>query len=306
MEHELQGLPWEARDLLGARSGVVATSKTCCFAANFVAGGMSLPLAVAAVHPLDTVRTAMQAALTGNRTFSEVARGLGWQGFTRGFSMSILWASPQGAIRFGCYESFKGSLLEQFDARPLGVAVSAIAADFASSVVKVPRELITQRMQTDGSMSSTATARAIIREDGVRGLFRGYVATCLRDAPFVVLLFFSYEQFKVWKIRLTFASQRPAQVLSPMSDLETVLWGGISGGMAGFFTTPFDVVKTRIMTSKGISSIGDVVRTAGGPQGLFVGAGARSAWWFCVCSVFFPTYERLRVILHDRLGAPQV
>jgi hypothetical protein len=27
-----------------------------------------------------------------------------------------------------------------------------------------------------------------------------------------------------------------------------VLWGGISGALAGFTTTPLDVVKTRIMT----------------------------------------------------------
>jgi hypothetical protein len=32
------------------------------------------------------------------------------------------------------------------------------------------------------------------------------------------------------------------------SDGETVLWGGISGALAGFTTTPLDVVKTRIMT----------------------------------------------------------
>ena len=36
----------------------------------------------------------------------------------------------------------------------------------------------------------------ILREDGPRGLFRGYLSTCLRDAPFMVVLFFSYEQFK--------------------------------------------------------------------------------------------------------------
>ena len=46
------------------------------------------------------------------------------------------------------------------------------------------------------------------------------------------------------------APRAPEQVLTPWSDAETLLWGGFSGAMAGLFTTPFDVIKTRIMTSE--------------------------------------------------------
>ena len=41
--------------------------------------------------------------------------------------------------------------------------------------------------------------------------------------PSWFLLFFSYEQFKAWKIRLTFADDVPSQLLAPMkpwSDAE--------------------------------------------------------------------------------------
>merc|ERR1712118_449923 len=133
--------------------------------------------------------------------------------------------------------------------------------------------------------------RSIVREDGPAGLFRGYWATCFRDTPFIVVLFLSYEQFKAWKIRLTFANHGPAQVFSPWSDAETVLWGGISGAIAAFLTTPFDVIKTRIMTSPEHLTFTAALRTIGINQ-YFSGAGPRSAWWFGVSSIFFASFER--------------
>ena len=48
----------------------------------------------------------------------------------------------------------------------------------------------------------------------------GYLSTASRDTPFMVLLFFSYEQFKAWKIRLTFADD-PLKPMKPWSDAET-------------------------------------------------------------------------------------
>ena len=64
-------------------------------------------------------------------------------------------------------------LLDKFSAKSFGIAVSAVVADFASSVIKVPRELITQRMQTGQYSSSWTAFRSILRQDGVGGLFTG-------------------------------------------------------------------------------------------------------------------------------------
>merc|ERR1712061_742327 len=92
------------------------------------------------------------------------------------------------------------------------------------------------------------------------GPLSGYLSTCFRDTPFVTALFLSYEQFKTWKIRLTVADSGPLQVLKPWSDAETILLAGISGGLAAFITTPFDVIKTRIMTADRAMTIGEATR----------------------------------------------
>lgn len=300
LESTIQALPYEVEGGSASSSDPLPAPRRFCFMANAAAGGVALPLAIGTMHPLDTVRTRIQAALHQEPSFRGALQSLGgWRGFMRGIGPSIAWACPQGAIRFGTYEACKAAVVDS----PYGpgrqtattVAFSAVVGDLASSFVKVPRELITQRMQTGQYRTGTEAIRSIMREDGCRGFLRGYASTCFRDAPFMVLLFMSYEQFKVWKIRLTFANQGPSQVLSPWSDSETVLWAGVSGAIAGLVTTPFDVIKTQVMTSSGKSmSIREAVRAVG-PYGLFTGAGPRSAWWFCVCSIFFTTFERLRV-----------
>merc|ERR1712232_291727 len=133
LEDTVRGLPYHARQPIGGSSGRELPVRSFGFMANSIAGGVALPIAMSCVHPVDTIRTTMQAALNGDQSFSQVARNLGLRGFTRGFGMSIMWASPQGAIRLGTYESCKGSLGSTFDWKPLTVSVSAIVGDLASS-----------------------------------------------------------------------------------------------------------------------------------------------------------------------------
>lgn len=174
--------------------------------------------------------------------------------------------------------------------------MSAVAGDLASSVAKVPREIITTRLQTGlyGS-SAVQVAQSILKAEGPQGLFRGFASTTARDAPFMVILFVTYENFRR-------AHERIWSGEGQVPTVASTIFGGLSGGLAGFLTSPFDAMKTRIMTGKGQGMRG-VLRSLYMEQGgsvsrvgqeLFVGAGARSVWWLCVCSIFFPTYEALK------------
>jgi hypothetical protein len=57
-------------------------------------------------------------------------------------------AAPQGGLRFGVYGIVQNKLHPYFDFAPLQNALAACAGDISSSFVKVPREVITQRLQT--------------------------------------------------------------------------------------------------------------------------------------------------------------
>lgn len=237
-------------------------------------------------------------------------------------------------------------------------AISAIIGDLASSVIKVPREVITSRLQTGYYSSASVEGhnvnagyvfRAVLREEGVRGLFRGFWSTTARDCPFMVILFTTYENFKAYhtrnlQIQITsdpaYIASSPVEVKIP--PMTSTLFGGISGFLAGYFTTPMDVIRTRIMTfKKSAAVLPGTIGSSGSIQSLkavadvtmtgisremyrqasvqaaqksihsnalvasmrhgqsvystfFVGAIPRSLWWFCVCSIFFSTYEVMK------------
>ncbi|KAG0305798.1 hypothetical protein BGZ98_003551 [Dissophora globulifera] len=352
----------------GHAASVVRTPtypQTQRFQNHFISGAVSLSLSYAVMHPLDTLKTRMQvpggSGIAWSAVFTkETVRLLG-----KGFLVSSIGAGLQGGARFSFYELTKSYLLpptSRFQTAHSSVpqhpawlptlppipatAISAIIGDLASSVIKVPREVITSRLQTGyynsvpnapvGGVNAGYVFRAVLREEGVRGLFRGFWSTTARDCPFMVILFTTYENFKAYHTRslvtqLTsdpnYVASSPAEIKIP--PMTSTLFGGISGFLAGYFTTPMDVIRTRIMTFKkavgaqaasqeitmtnisrdmyrqatiqamqSSAQSNAVVRSMRHGQSVygtfFVGAVPRSLWWFCVCSIFFSTYEVMK------------
>ncbi|KAG0290176.1 hypothetical protein BGZ96_006352 [Linnemannia gamsii] len=353
-----------------------AYTQTQKFKNHFHAGAVSLSLSYAVMHPLDTLKTRMQVpggkGIAWSAVFTrETVRLLG-----KGFLISSIGAGLQGGARFSFYELTKSYLLPPTSRFQTGntppqhpwflptlspipaTAISAIIGDLASSVIKVPREVITSRLQTGYYSSASVEGhnvnagyvfRAVLREEGVRGLFRGFWSTTARDCPFMVILFTTYENFKAYhtrnlQIQITsdpaYIASSPVEVKIP--PMTSTLFGGISGFLAGYFTTPMDVIRTRIMTfKKSAAVLPGTIGSSGSIQSLkavadvtmtgisremyrqasvqaaqksihsnalvasmrhgqsvystfFVGAIPRSLWWFCVCSIFFSTYEVMK------------
>eukprot|EP00128_Syssomonas_multiformis_P017007 Colp12_sorted_trinity150504_noHs@31630 len=178
------------------------------FRYNALAGAVALPLSFALMHPVDTVKTRMQAMLPS--TIAEKSfyaqlrssiRSAGPSMLSRGFFMSVAGAIPQGGLRLGSYGEAQKALHPHFDSPVLRNACAACIGDVASSIAKVPREIIVQRLQTGMYASTGEAIRTILKKEGLRGFFTGYWSTTLRDIPFMVVLFTSYEQFKIKKIR---------------------------------------------------------------------------------------------------------
>ncbi|KAF9433691.1 hypothetical protein BGZ76_009109 [Entomortierella beljakovae] len=332
------------------------------FKNHFQSGMVSLSLSYAVMHPLDTIKTRMQvpggSGIAWKAIFTrETVRMLG-----QGFLVSSIGAGLQGGARFSFYELTKSYLLPPTSRFQTGInppqhpwwlptlspipatAISAIIGDLASSVIKVPREVVTSRLQTGyyigapnvpaSGINGAFVVRSVLHEEGVRGLFRGFWSTTARDCPFMVILFTTYENFKAYHTRnmvtqLTsdpnYIASSPVEVKIP--PMTSTLFGGISGFLAGYFTTPMDVIRTRIMTFKkaaGTSSheinmtnisremyqqavaqaqkvssqSNALVRSMRYSQHIygsfFAGAIPRSMWWFCVCSIFFSTYEIMK------------
>ncbi|ONK66436.1 uncharacterized protein A4U43_C06F7990 [Asparagus officinalis] len=73
----------------------------------------------------------------------------------------------------------------------------------ASSLIRVPTEVVKQRMQTGQFASAPDAVRLIAAKEGFKGLYAGYSFFLLRDLPFDAIQFCLYEQLRIgYKIAL--------------------------------------------------------------------------------------------------------
>ncbi|CAL9108680.1 unnamed protein product [Musa textilis] len=160
---------------------------------------------------------------------------------------------------------------------------------------------------------------------GLPSLYTGWKAVLCRNIPHSIIKFYTYENLKP----LCLVSAKPN---SGLSTLQTLLCGGIAGSTAAFFTTPFDVVKTKLQTQVSyllywhqllhlclifIQAPGTIGKYSGvlhalqeiarqeGFQGLYRGLTPRLAMYISQGAIFFffASYEFLKVVF--ALQVPQ-
>ena len=117
--------------------------------------------------------------------------------------------------------------------------VAAASAGVTASSIRVPTEVVKSRMQMGQFPSPTVAIRSIIQKEGVRGLYAGFQSFLVRDIVFDVIEFVSYEQMKTYYMDKV---GRPK-----LTAVEGSAIGAVAGALTATFTTPLDVIKTRMM-----------------------------------------------------------
>lgn len=271
------------------------------------AGGAARGCSQAVIHPLDTLKVRMQAT---DKVPSKAVLNAASASFSvrAKAQMSTLYKGVGGAaggagIAIGAYFAFYSAatnfLKGNSDMPPSAVAFAAGGfAAFSSGFVKVPLAVCIRSVQAGIYPNPFVAARTITKAAGVRGLFTGLVPTILEDIPDMAIKFASYEMLQ--GLNKVVRRNKPSDASSTCADL---LIGGTAGALAAAGTTPFDVVKTRMMCNASqrptvISAARDVYR-ASGPKGFFVGIGPRSLSNGINSAVFFCFYEALRQVMKE-------
>ncbi|EOA26591.1 hypothetical protein CARUB_v10022650mg [Capsella rubella] len=273
-----------------------------------LAGGLASALSTSLMHPIDTIKTRVQASTL---SFPEVIAKLpeiGVRGVYRGSIPAILGQFSSHGLRTGIFEASKLVLINFAPNLP-EIQVQSIAS-FCSTLlgtaVRIPCEVLKQRLQAGMFNNVGEAIVGTWKQDGPRGFFRGTGATLCREVPLYVVGMGLYAESK----------KMVAQALGrELEAWETIAVGAVSGGIAAVVTTPFDVMKTRMMTATpgrpiSMSMVVVSILRNEGPLGLFKGAVPRFFWVAPLGAMNFAGYELAKkamqknedAVLADQLG----
>lgn len=242
----------------------------------FVAGGVAGTLVDLAFFPIDTIKARMQSS----KGFVNAG---GRKGVYRGVA-SVFMSAPSSAMFFTVYEysQSKLSTSETFKSTHATI-LAACLAELAACTVRVPTDLVKQRMQISSSKMSNIFKELCTR-DGLRALKNGFGITVMREIPFACIQFPVFEFLK---------SELPFERKGAMN---IGLSGLLAASLAAFITTPIDVLRTRAMTKTlndqgSFWSLGSQIYRHNGVKGFFAGVVPRVIWIGCGGIVFLGSYE---------------
>ncbi|KAI0272780.1 mitochondrial carrier [Gloeopeniophorella convolvens] len=178
----------------------------------------------------------------------------------------------------------------------LAGATTRVAVGFVLN----PFSVLKARYESNLHAYSTLTSavQSIVRA-GPSELFRGFLATSLRDAPYAGLFLVFYEG-----IKHEFGSILPAG--SPLSSVALHAGSGAAAGtIATLATHPFDVIKTKmqVRTEDRYHGLAKTVRTVWnkrGMAGFFDGASLRLTRKIFSSALGWAVYESLLVFARTR------
>uniref|UniRef100_A0A803LZ77 EF-hand domain-containing protein n=1 Tax=Chenopodium quinoa TaxID=63459 RepID=A0A803LZ77_CHEQI len=249
-----------------------------------LAGGLASGLSTSLLHP-----TRVQ---TSSFSFPEVISRvpeIGVRGLYRGSIPAILGQFTSHGLRTGTFEATKLVLINVAPNLP-ELQIQSLAS-FCSTILgtatRIPCEVLKQRLQAGLFNNVGEAIVGTWQQDGLKGFFRGTGVTLCREVPLYVAGMGLYAE-----------SKKLAQhVLGrELEAWETITVGALSGGIAAVVTTPFDVLKTRMMTAPhglpvSTSMIAFSILRHEGPLGFFKGALPRFFWVAPLGAMNFAGYE---------------
>jgi len=273
-----------------------------------VAGSAAGMTEHAVMFPLDTVKTRMQVTpgnaipyqTTSFAALMKIARSEGISRLYRGAPLVAISAIPAHALYFGAYETTRNFLgATRSKHQPLKTALAGVTATMGHDIISTPIDVVKQRLQMKNS--PLKTYREGLLNTSFNQLFRSYPTTVMLNIPMVVVNFVVYES-------LTLLTKSRTEVSD--SVFAHLTCGGIAGGLAGFLSTPLDVVRTRIQTDcecgkRPIRCVIKNVVQKEGMSGLWAGYGARTIYYIPSAALTWTVYETMKTLLGWQEDIPE-
>lgn len=293
---------------------------------DFIAGWIGGACSVVVGHPLDTVKTRLQAGKGYKNTLHcvlTIYRKETVAGFFKGMSFPLASITVYNSVVFGFFSNTQ-RLISKYrygDGRHpcsmLDLTVASMLTGLVSVGLGAPVDLVKIRLQmqtqtllaenlhlagnTNIPVHSVSVPAqrlyrgpihcisSILQHEGILGLYRGAGAMVMRDVPGYALYFIPYT--------LLCDLMKPDATANP-HPCSIWLAGGVAGSISWVTATPADVVKSRMQADaqlqrkyKGILHCITHSYKTEGAQVFFRGASVNAIRGFPMSATMFLTYE---------------
>lgn len=214
-------------------------------------GSFSGCLAISVCHPIDVIRTKLQISnsLTPLSAIRDIYRADGFRGYYTGF------AGPFGAqiiyksIIFTTNRFMQSNVFGSNSTSSHAVFLSGFVSGGVNALAVAPIEIVRTSMivnSKNGNAQSISTSlKHIVRDHGVKGLWRSLLPSVVRDAPGMGVYFLCFD-----KCKQLFRSARRSLSADgsdgPVALLDRIVSGAAAGVGFWVVSLPIDTVKTVI------------------------------------------------------------
>lgn len=174
-------------------------------AKNFVSGSLAGLVAMSVVYPLETIRSRL-ALQTNKSHYSGLVDAFLKTSIRekyRGLGMSLLGFAPYNGLNFAFFYYYKNIFSNFIEAEDMVNLVAGGVSGMSAVSWTYPSDLVRRRLQLQGFDKSVPKYngirdcfRQIIRQEGIKGLYRGFGACYIKIFPTVGIQFWCFEKGK--------------------------------------------------------------------------------------------------------------
>lgn len=225
---------------------------------HLASGGVAGCCEALVCHPLDTIKVKLQLSSTSKslnfiNVGTSIVKNEGFFGLYKGLGAVMTGIVPKMAIRFSSFELYKSWLTNKKTGtiKSSSVFLAGLGAGITESIAVVtPMDVIKIRLQSQKNQVTSIKykntmhcAIVIIKEEGIKTLYKGMLLTCLRQSTNQAANFTVYQY-----IKNKLHEYQPT--VDKLPWYQYMITGFISGSCGPLFNAPIDTIKTRIQQEK--------------------------------------------------------
>ncbi|KAI3990508.1 hypothetical protein MKX01_022808 [Papaver californicum] len=276
---------------------------------SLVAGGVAGGVSRTAVAPLERLKILLQVQNPHSIKYNGTIQGLkyiwnteGFRGLFKGNGTNCARIVPNSAVKFFSYEQASRKCTVQSSITSWGGACAGIIAMSATYPMDMVRGRIT--VQTEASpyqyRGMIHALSTVLREEGPRALYKGWLPSVIGVVPYVGLNFAVYESLKEWMIKA-----KPfglvAESDTELSVTTRLACGAAAGTVGQTVAYPLDVIRRRMQMYTGmVDAFRKTVRNEGFGA-LYKGLVPNSVKVVPSIAIAFVTYEVVKDVLGDEM-----